>query len=140
MIRIVFIALIVIVGGCGGMGTSPVKVQISSLLHDDSSKVWMVESEKIGNEEFSPENRNFKTVITFYNDFTYSEQPLNMMGNRPPKYGTFEIGFQNELLTFTLDKKEHSFYVLSYSKHKIELSSTTEKQATELLLVPLPKL
>lgn len=139
MARISFIALLLVLMGCGS-ASSPFKIQMSSLLHDDSSKAWMVKSEKINDEEFSPDNQNFKTVIVFYNDFTYSEQPLNTMGNRPPQYGKFEVGSQNSTITFTLDRKEHVFQVGSYSKHEIELISMSEKLKTVLLLVPLPKL
>lgn len=139
MVRISCIALLLVVMGCGSE-SAPFKIQMSSLLHDDSSKAWMVKSEKINGEEFSPDNQNFKTVIVFYNDFTYSEQPLNTMGNRPPKYGTFEIGNQNGTVTFVLDRKEHVFQVKSYSKQEVELISASEELKTVLLLVPLPKL
>lgn len=116
------------------------KVSLAYLLHDDSSKVWMVKSELINDEEFAPENINFRTVIVFYDDDSYSEQPLNSMGNRPPTYGKYEIEYQNEAITFVLSRKKNTFKVDFYSKSMIVLKAKDEKETIELILVPLPKI
>ncbi|NGF76994.1 hypothetical protein G5B10_13985 [Fluviicola sp. SGL-29] len=140
MIRILVFGLLLITAGCGNE-TSIVEIRINSLLHDDSSKVWMVESERIDGVEHAPENINFRTVITFYADSKFSEQPLNTIGNRPPKYGSFEIADQNITMDFRVDNKQNTYLVDSYSKERIVLMSADKgKYRTELTLIPLPKL
>ena len=101
----------------------------------------MVESERIDGVEHAPENINFRTVITFYADSKFSEQPLNTIGNRPPKYGSFEIADQNITMDFRVDNKQNTYLVDSYSKERIVLMSADKgKYRTELILIPLPKL
>lgn len=101
----------------------------------------MVEKEVIDGKEYTPENINFRTVITFYSDFKFAEQPLNSLGNRPPKYGTFEVGDQNETISFFQDKKENIFLVEDYSKERIVLKSMDESgEKVELHLIPFPKI
>lgn len=140
MIRLLVFGVLLIAAGCGN-DTSVVEIRINSLLHDDSSKVWMVESERINGVENVPENINFRTVITFYADSKFSEQPLNTIGNRPPKYGSFDVADQNITMSFSADNKRNTYLVDAYSKERIVLTSATEKKyKTELTLVPLPKL
>lgn len=140
MIRFVLSGLLFLLCGCETDGAI-LSIRINSLLHDDSSKTWMIESELIDGEEYAPDNINFRTVITFYNDFQFAEQPLNTLGNRPPKYGTFEVGDQNTTILFTCDKKESTFFIEDYSKKEITLSSVEEGRGkTTLRLIPLPKL
>lgn len=140
MSRILLLVLSVFIFGCNDE-SSAIKIRINSLLHDDSSKVWMVESEMIGGEEYAPENINFRTVITFYEDSKFAEQPLNTLGNRPPKYGTFDVGSQNEIISFFQERKETVFLIESYSKERIVLKSIEKTgEKIELHLIPLPKL
>lgn len=140
MIRLLFFGWLLMIAGCGN-DTSIVEIRINSLLHDDSSKVWMVKSEKIDGVEHVPENVNFRTILTFYSDSKFSEQPLNTIGNRPPKYGSFDVADQNITMNFTVDNKQNTYFVDTYSKNRIVLkSSSGGKYRTELTLVPLPKL
>lgn len=140
MTRFLLLILLFAVMGCG-TGTPPSQIYIGSLLHDDSSKIWMVESEQINGEEYAPENPNFRTVIIFYKDFTFAEQPLNMIGNRPPKYGAFELAHQNTSIKFIQNSKENVFTVSHFSKKQIVLvSEEKEKDRAVLRLIPLPKL
>lgn len=138
--RTALLVLLMFIFGCSD-DSSVVKIRINSLLHDDSSKVWMVESELINGEEHAPENINFRTVITFYEDFKFAEQPLNTLGNRPPVYGIFEVGNQNETILFLHNKSENVFIIEGYSKEKIVLRSPEGKgEQIQLRLIPLPKL
>lgn len=126
--------------GCGN-DSSAIKIRINSLLHDDSSKVWMVEKELVNGKEQAPDNINFRTVIVFYEDSKFAEQPLNTLGNRPPKYGTFDVGSQNEIISFFQERKETVFLIESYSKERIVLKSIEKTgEKIELHLIPLPKL
>jgi hypothetical protein len=129
--------LLVFLGACNN--DSVVQIRINSLLHDDSSKVWMVESEQVDGKENAPENTNFRTIITFYRDLKFTEQPLNTIGNKPPKYGSFEVGAQNEILTFTMNKRKNDFKVKEYSKERIVLHSVDQGKI-KLVLIPLPQL
>lgn len=140
MIRILLFLLSLFILGCSD-DSSAIKIRINSLLHDDSSKVWMVEKEVIDGKEYAPENINFRTVITFYNDFNFAEQPLNTLGNRPPKYGTFEVGDQNVTISFFQGKKENVFLIEHHSKERIVLKSIEKRgEKIELHLIPLPKI
>ncbi len=117
------------------------EVSMAYLLHDNSSKVWMVQSEIIGEEELAPKNNNFKTVLIFYNDFSYAEQPLNSIGNRPPVYGTYEVEYQNEALSFVLSRNKNTFKVVMKSKSMVVLESRDDTgQKIVITLVPLPKI
>ncbi len=101
----------------------------------------MVESERINGVENAPENINFRTVLTFYADSKFSEQPLNTVGNRPPKYGSFEVADQNLTMNFRVDNKGNTYLVDAYSKERIVLKSVAKgTYRTELILIPLPKL
>jgi hypothetical protein len=134
------VSLFFFIFGCSDE-SSVIKLHINSLLHDDSSKMWMVEKELIDGKDHAPENINFRTVITFYNDFKFAEQPLNTLGNRPPKYGIFEVGSQNATITFVIDKKENVFIVESYSKQEIILKTEEGRgERIYLQLIPLPKI
>lgn len=140
MRRILLFILSFFIFGCSDE-SSIIKIRINSLLHDDSSKIWMVEREVIDGKEYAPENSNFRTVIIFYNDFKFAEQALNTLGNRPPKYGTFEVGDQNTTISFFHNKDENIFLVEHYSKERIVLKSMDKRgENVELHLIPLPKI
>lgn len=109
---------------------------MENLLHDDSSKVWMIATDQLKGEEFAPENNNFKTILIFYKSGKFAEQPLNTVGNRQPIYGTYEVQSENENLTFTVSNRENTFQVVSYSKQEIIL----EADQAKLVLVPIPEL
>ena len=132
--------LILFFVACQG-GDKIVEIKINSLLHDDSSKVWMIESEKVNGVEQVSQNINFRTIITFYNTHDFAEQTLNTMGNKPPKYGTFYIGEKNGTLHFKRNINENVFSIKRYSKKAIELTSSDKKGTkTFIRLVPLPRL
>ncbi len=138
--KFIFPLLIIFILGCVER-QNPNIIRLVSLLHDDSSKVWLVESEKINDQEYASKNINFKTVIVFYNDLTFSEQPLNEIGNKPPKYGIIEIKNELNAINFTYSQKTTTYKIEKFTKDEVVLSSTKgEKNKTILKLISLPKL
>lgn len=109
---------------------------MENLLHDESSKVWMIVEDQVKGEEFAPENNNFKTILIFYKTGKFAEQALNTVGNRQPLYGTYRVQGENDGLTFTVSNRANTFEVVSYTKEKIVLQTDEAK----LVMVPLPEL
>jgi len=133
------IAVFVLFTNCNST-ERPIVIQLNSLLHDDSSKAWMINSERINGVETTHQNQNFKYIIVFYNDLSYCEQTLNSLGNRPAKCGSFLVGHRNAKLTLFLDGIQRVFTIESYSKQAIELFVKEEHQTIYRQLIPFPKL
>src|SRR5690606_21761716 len=112
---------------------------IYNLLHDNSSKVWMVDQEFEGGKNKTKENQNFKTSITFFDDFTFTEQPINTIGNRPPTYGDYKLIDGRPVIEFKVKNSRNQFVIVSSSKEQLVLESI-EKPVVKLILVPFPKL
>jgi hypothetical protein len=116
----------------------PNQVLIYSLLHDDSSKVWIVDSEQINNQEYTEEDLYEKKALIFYEDRTYQEIKLKEIGSAKPTLGEFEVTHQNKAIRFRLNKQTQEFILITYSKSKIELLLPSESRI--FTLIPLPRL
>jgi len=114
-------------------------VSISNLLHDNSSKVWVVDQEFEDGVEKTKQNQNFKTAFAFFDDYTFTEQPINTIGNRPPTYGEYALIEGRPVIEFKVKNSKNQFVIISSSKEQIILKSV-EKPIIKLVLIPFPKL
>ena len=72
---IISISLLFILYGC--ISESNLKPVIPmQIIHSNSSKVWVLDSETVGKDEKTPEIQDFKTAFIFYSDGEFIEQKM----------------------------------------------------------------
>jgi hypothetical protein len=84
-------------------------IDVSPTLHDNSSKVWIIDKEitKTGNK--APLRNADKHVIVFLNSGKWYVQPMNRLGEIPWKKGQFLVDSEKLILTLFSGSSEWNF-------------------------------
>lgn len=98
----------------------------TQIIHSNSAKVWVLESEIVNNEEKAPRTRDFKTAFIFYSDGEFIEQKMVHLGSNKGKQGVFylTISSQTEDTVFSLNYKNNeykSFHLKKCSSKELHL-------------------
>ena len=77
-----------------------VKIAPYEILHDNSSKVWILDNQFENGIDRTPYNRLDKWVITFYSDQTFVLTTLNHFADYSLHQGRFRFNNDNTILYF----------------------------------------
>jgi hypothetical protein len=116
-------------------------IPLSSLLDDNSSKVWLVNKAFKNGKNISPKNLFFREVVIFYTSSKFCLQPLNSLGNKEGDKGIYELDAKERRLTLNFKYEVWYFEIASATTDKIALKPTNQSACQfELELIPLPEL
>jgi hypothetical protein len=96
------------------------------IIHSNSAKVWVLESEVVNNEEKAPKTRDFKTAYIFYSDGAFIEQKMTHLGSSKGKQGVY-------YLTISSESKD-TIFSLSYKNRENKTFNLKKCSSKELLL------
>ncbi len=108
-------------------------------LHDNSSKVWMIDKLLIGKNDHTPMRFEFRQVIAFHesrNAYIYRINEMHKPGHKAAYWmdrSKNEFGFQ-----FT-NNKEWLFEIVSISRTKIVLKPKRGSFKYTMVLIPFPE-
>lgn len=119
------------------------------LLHSNSAKVWILESNVVNGTEKCPRTRDFKTAFILYNDGEFIEQKMVHLGSSKGKLGVYSLNISpdtNDTL-FNLSYRNNqtkSFHLkkcssMEISLEEIVISDTIESSFWTLKTLPKPE-
>lgn len=112
-------------GGC--ISESSLKpILPMQLLHSNSAKVWVLESELVNDIEKSPTTRDFKTAIILYDDGKFIEQKMVHLGSSKGNIGNYN-------LSISLEAKD-TLFNLNYRSSQTKTFQLKDCSSTSMLL------
>ncbi len=114
------ILLTIIITSCGNE-IDFVELPKDSILHDNGSKVWLIDEIINSSKNFAPSNVRKRSVIIFYSNYKCIMQPLDSLGNKVGKSGNFELSIDNTDLTINFNQEKWTFDVLKINHLEIIL-------------------
>lgn len=139
-ISLIFVAFILFCS-CHNTGKK-IKVAANEILHDNSSKVWILKNQYEGDVDRTPYNRLDKWVLTFYSDNTFVLTTLGHFSDYSLHQGDFEFTDNNQHLIYKWKSGQ-------VDKNKIELIDRTnlvyilekvEQPAIKMHFIPIDKM
>lgn len=82
------------------------EVSYDSLLHDYSSKVWMIDSKIVDGVDMVVGNDYEKSVIIFHDNGIVNMIPLKAIGEKDPVRGRYVLDSQNKELMINFDHEQ----------------------------------
>lgn len=84
------------------------------IIHSNSAKVWVLESNVINGVEKRPKTRDFQTAFILYNDGEFIEQKMAHLGSSRGKLGVYSLSISPET--------NDTLFVLNYNKNNLKKS------------------
>lgn len=119
------------------------------ILHSNSAKVWVLESNIVNGIEKSPNTRDFKTAFILYNDGEFIEQKMVHLGSSKGKLGVYNLSISPETsdTLFKLNYRNNqnkSFHLKKCSSKEIhleevDLQDTVQSSFWTLKTLPKPE-
>lgn len=97
--------------GCGN-DVDFIALPKDSILHDNGSKVWIIDEIVNSTKNFAPSKLQQKSVIVFYDNHNCVMQPISSLGKKPLKTGNFELSDDNLELIINFSPEIWIFKVL----------------------------
>jgi hypothetical protein len=113
------------------------------LLHDNSSKVWIIQEDLEGEKDFSPIKRKDKQTLVFFEEGDFFLQKISDWGSENYLKGTFSLQSQDDTKKIILKLKfehqpEQVFELTEYDENRFELIFTDNRKR-KFVLVPLTR-
>lgn len=117
------------------------------IIHSNSSKVWVLESEIVGEDEKTPEIQDFKTAFIFYSDGEFIEQKMVHLGSNKGKQGIYYLNLSSKTqdTVFSLNYKNNeykTFHLKKCTSKELHLMEVEKEDSTTnriWILKTLPK-
>ncbi len=136
-LNIVFLFLILLVSACGDTSIEPIDHYI--LVHDNSSKVWLIDKQLDGEKDYTPLQIEYKEIIVFHesrNAYFHTLKTLGTKSGVQMSYWMYET--KNEF-GFTGTKKDLVFEIVSLSRKRIVLKPKKNSYKYTIVLIPFPE-
>lgn len=109
------------------------------LLHDNSSKVWLVDKMLIGKRDYTPLAFEYHELIVFHKSNQAYFYKMNELGKSPGKHMPFWLDEEKKEIGFTGVKKDLLFSIKTMSRSKLHLIPKNKSYPYELVLIPFPE-
>ncbi len=97
-----------------------------TFLHDNGSKVWIIDEIVNSTKNFAPYQLQQKSVIVFYDNNYCIMQPLSTLGKKPLKTGNFELSDDNLELIVNFRSEKWNFKVLIINNKEVILKPKSD--------------
>jgi hypothetical protein len=118
-------------------------VHYDTLLHDENSKVWLINNVIVDGVDVSPTNKMSKDLMIFYESREVTIVPLKDMGKVVPKRGVYSLNSDDRMIDLDfIESKESWQFDLTYITEDSILMVPRKGREPEfkIRLVPFPKL
>lgn len=134
------ISMFLFISSCDN-GIALLEVPKDAVLHDNGSKVWLIDAILNAKKNFSSSKMEEKSLIVFYNTYKCVMQPLASIGKKDGKRGYFELLNGNSRLTLHFDNEIWNFKVKKINGIEIILEPMSNSQFPyELHLKTFPEI
>lgn len=133
----VFLLLLLIFNSCGNTSIEPIDHYI--LLHDNSSKVWLVDKQLDGDKDYTPLQIEYKEIIVFHESQNAYFYQLKTLGSKRGIKKSFWLDASKNELGFSGDKRDLVFEIVKLSRKKIILKPKNNSYKYTIVLIPFPE-
>lgn len=116
------------------------KIKKDIFLHDNSSKVWLVNKMTIGNRDYTPVQENYKQVIVFHENSSMYVYILKEIGEKPGRKMTYYLDNDKKHFSFISGRNERKFFVKYMNRTKIILKPLSKAYPYTIELIPFPEM
>lgn len=141
LFRTCLLVLLLISTACN-QSVKKVKVLPYKALHNNNSKVWILQMQKMDGQDVTPETRSDKIVMTLYDDQTFMVQPIKNFAYYSPNTGSFRLSEDGEMIHFNwTDGSKATYQILQLDENIFEYKTLPNPKETQqhLKFVPIDK-
>jgi hypothetical protein len=110
------------------------------ILHDNSSKVWIINHLYKNGSDQVPLSVSYKKMIVFHASRNCYVYKLSNIKENQGRKASFFIENENKELRLEFNNETWSFYIQEFSEEKIKLKSKDENNSYTLELVSFPEM
>jgi len=133
------ICLLVLLGfGCTSEGSMK-KVDSYIFLHDNSSKVWLVDKLLINKNDYTPLRFRYKQLIVFHESRNAYFYRLHEFGDKTGIKSHYWMDRTTNEFGFQIGKKEWIFEIALITRTKIVLRPKNNSYPYTMVLIPFPE-
>ncbi|MDF3026395.1 MAG: hypothetical protein K0S23_702 [Fluviicola sp.] len=132
-----FLFLLLILSSCGDTSIEPIDRYI--LIHDNSSKVWLVDKQLDGDKDYTPLQIEYKEIIVFHESRNAYFHTLKTLGTKPGVKKSFWLDEAKNEFGFSGNKKDLVFEIVSISRKRIVLKPKNNSYKYTIVLIPFPE-
>jgi hypothetical protein len=130
--------LLLVAAACGGR-SSQMLVEPYIFLHDNSSKVWLVEKLAQGNRDYTPLKFENRQMIIFHENHRAYFYRISEFGKKGGIRSNFWMDKSRNEFGFQIGKKLLLFDIVSMSRTRLVLDPKNGSYPYRIVLVPFPE-
>ncbi len=135
-LNLVFLLLLLILGACD---TSIQPIDHYILVHDNSSKVWLVDKQLDGDKDYTPLQIEYKEIIVFHESRNAYFHTLKTLGTKPGIKKSYWLDESKKEFGFVGTKKNLVFEIVTLSRKRIVLKPKNNSYKYTIVLIPFPE-
>lgn len=108
-------------------------------LHDNSSKIWLVDQLLINKNDYTPMRFRYKQMIAFHENRKAYFYTIKDFGSRPGVRAGYTMDKPKREFRFLFDKKEWVFHIVFISRTKLVLRPKYHSFRFAMVLIPFPE-
>jgi hypothetical protein len=135
--KLYFVLLLLILCSCGDTSIEPIDHAI--LVHDNSSKVWLIDKQLDGDRDYTPLQIEYKEIIVFHQSGNAYFHRLKTLGTKPGIKKTFWMNAAKNEFGFSGEKRDLLFEIVSMSRNRIVLKPKNNSYKFTIVLIPFPE-
>ncbi|MCC6701896.1 MAG: hypothetical protein IT221_10260 [Fluviicola sp.] len=135
MKRLFYLPLLLLIFACNGQMK---KLDDSIFIHDNSSKVWLIEKLLSDGKDYTPVPFEYHEIIVFHQTKNAYIYRINELGKKGKKM-TFNLDRENNTLVFRSSKGTYLFEIILLQRKKIILKPKYKSYPFTMVLVPFPE-
>ena len=122
---------------CGDTSIAPIDRYI--LVHDNSSKVWLIDKQLDGEKDYTPLQVEYKEIIVFHESRNAYFHTLKTLGTKPGVKMSYWLDEAKKEFGFMGTKKELVFEIITLSRKRIVLKPKKKSYKYTIVLIPFPE-
>lgn len=135
MKRLFYLPLLLLIFACNGQMK---KLDDSIFIHDNSSKVWLIEKLLSDGKDYTPVPFEYHEIIVFHQTKNAYIYRINELGKKGKKM-TFNLDREKNTLVFRSSKGNYLFEIILLQRKKIILKPKYKSYPFTMVLVPFPE-
>jgi hypothetical protein len=133
----ILLFLVLFLSACSDTEIEPIDNYI--LLHDNSSKVWLVDHQLDGDKDYTPLQIKAKEIIVFHQSREAYFHRLKDLGTKPGIKMSFWLDQKKNELGFRGQKRDLIFEIAHLSRTRIVLKPKSKTYKYTIVLIPFPE-
>jgi hypothetical protein len=130
--------VLLVLAGCSS-GASLKKIDDYIFLHDNSSKVWVVDKLLINKNDYTPMRFRFKQVVVFHESRNAYFYRIDQMGDKPGAKTYYWLDRTKNEFGFLVGQHEWLFEIRHLSRTKVVLRPKNNSYPYTMVLIPFPE-